>query len=67
MSCEGCISSPQGQKLSRQTAKDNAKVEAKKEGKPFALYQEQGEWRYINAFEAYRLNLPVEEIVSAYK
>lgn len=53
-SCPACTASQQGQDIAFENAKNKA-IEYSKENKvPVAIYPENGEWVYTEAFSAYR-------------
>jgi radical SAM superfamily enzyme len=62
---EGCIGcSVKMNDRDKQQAIKNATEHAEAHNIPVAIYQEAGEWKYCNAFDAYRNGYPVVQVVS---
>jgi radical SAM superfamily enzyme len=62
---EGCIGcAVKNNDRDKQQAIKNAIEHAVAKNIPVAIYQEAGEWKYCNAFDAYRNGYPVEQVVS---
>lgn len=62
MSCVTCATKTKDQRY-EQALKD-ATDHAQQNKIPVAIYQEAGEWKYCNAFEAYAAGYPVIQVVS---
>lgn len=66
--CIDCFSSTKGrEQVDYSKVVDKAKEHAKKTGKPVAIYEEAGEWCYIDAQTAFQNGYPVKEVVSAHQ
>jgi radical SAM superfamily enzyme len=62
---EGCIGcTVKTNDRDKEQAIKNATEHAMAQKIPVAIYQEAGEWKYCNAFDAYRNNYPVVQVVS---
>lgn len=64
--CDGCVTSEKLKNRERDSAIEKAKQYAKEKKIEIAVYQEAGEWKFINAFLAAELHYPVAFIVSQY-
>jgi hypothetical protein len=63
--CPSCFPSNPDDVIYQQ-AKNKAREQSEKNNEPVAIYKEGGEYKYLNAFQAYADKLPVCEVVSTY-
>ncbi|HUR65465.1 MAG TPA: hypothetical protein VMZ03_03875 [Chitinophagaceae bacterium] len=65
MNCSSC-SPAQPDDIEKEKIKQAAIDQSKENKEPVAIYKEAGEFKKINAFQAYKLGYAVIEVVSPY-
>jgi hypothetical protein len=66
MSCDGCLTTNKGNDTSLENIKMQAKLYAKQNQTPVAIYKEGFQWSFIEAHTAIANNYPITEFISQY-